>query len=68
MAAPLLRPSALVPADALCAPDAVSAWCDRGYSVIGWTVDEVARASALHRAGALGVITNRPAILRPAWR
>jgi glycerophosphoryl diester phosphodiesterase len=67
LAAPLLHPSALVPSDVLCTPDALRAWRERGESILTWTVDEVARAVALHAEGVLGVVTNRPAILRPAW-
>jgi glycerophosphoryl diester phosphodiesterase len=67
MAAPLLRPTLVNPAEALCTPDALQTWHRRGYSVLPWTVDDVARATALYRDGAIGVITNRPAALRAGW-
>lgn len=67
LAAPLLHPSALAPHHELCTPSALQGWRARGQSILTWTVDDVARAKALHQEGVVGVITNRPALLRPAW-
>jgi glycerophosphoryl diester phosphodiesterase len=67
LAAPLLRPSALVPSDSLCTPAALRAWRDRGEAILTWTVDDGGRARAVFEQGVIGVITNQPAILRAAW-
>jgi glycerophosphoryl diester phosphodiesterase len=42
-------------------------WIRAGYSLIPWTVDEPAAATALWEAGATGIITNRPKELLEAF-
>jgi glycerophosphoryl diester phosphodiesterase len=59
--------SALNPARELCRAGRMARWIRAGYSLIPWTVDEPAAATALWEAGATGIITNRPKELLEAF-
>jgi glycerophosphoryl diester phosphodiesterase len=60
----LLRPRALHPEAALCAPATVARWHRAGYLVNVWTVDDAPTLQALSRMGVDAVITNDPARTR----
>jgi glycerophosphoryl diester phosphodiesterase len=64
--APWLRPFALHPEWALCAPARVAGWKRRGYWVSVWTVDDPAALRACRAMGVDAVITNDPARSRAA--
>jgi len=59
-----LHPRALHPEAALCAPETVQRWHERGYLVNVWTVDDAHTLHALAAMGVDGVITNDPARTR----
>jgi glycerophosphoryl diester phosphodiesterase len=59
-----LSPSAVHPDRALATDARVRSWAARGLAVNVWTVDDIAEARRLARAGASGLITNAPGRIR----
>lgn len=66
-AASWLRPFALHPELALCRPEDVRRWKQRGYMVTVWTVDDPTALRACREMGVDAVITNDPARARAAF-
>lgn len=67
LSAPLLGVRAMHPEAALATAPRIARWRKRGYSVGVWTVDDPELAAQLWQAGASGMITNRPDLVRPRF-
>jgi glycerophosphoryl diester phosphodiesterase len=61
--APAVGASAVHPQDVLATPRRIRRFRERGYRVAVWTVDDPEEALRLFRAGATGIITNRPDLI-----
>ncbi len=64
----LLQVHALNPSVARCSARSLRRWKSRGYGLCVWTVDDPAAAIALRESGVDCLISNRPKIIREAFR
>jgi glycerophosphoryl diester phosphodiesterase len=64
----LLQVQALNPSVSRCSARSLRRWKAQGYGICVWTVDEPAAAIALSESGVDCVISNRPRVIREAFR